>query len=117
MIFSDSGTAMKVRKEAEKQLDDFLLEMCKTLRDHSVNHNPTDEALEYFVKNKRAGTLPPLVATLLFKSGIIHRSNDDGETYPVNLFYDDDSGYAITEAIGNSGNTLVGGLHKGRIHT
>jgi len=124
MIFSDKATAHEVRLEAEKQLAVWIAETLITVRDVAKKTfvDLDDGTLHNFAVDQMR-KMPPLVATLLFKSGIIHANSayeGDKPHYPVNLFYDNDMEGGIggvTEAIASSPGALVGGMVEGRIHT
>lgn len=118
MIFSDKNTAHTIRQQAKKELEDWLFTAMKKLQDHCGKNNYlTDDGIRNYAQSVAFYDMPPLLQTLLWKSGIIHQSNDDGETYPVVLFYDDDGDYTISKAMTENRDRLIGGLHKGHIHT
>lgn len=121
MVFSNKKTAAEVRKEAEKQLAEWIGEMFITVRDVAGKTfvELSDTTLHAHAQDQ-IRKMPPLVATLLFKSGMIYpnTANDDEDAhYPVTLFYDNDDESKVGDAMFNTQSTLVGGMVKGRIHT
>lgn len=121
MIFSDRETAGEVRKEAERQLAEWIGEMFITVRDVAGKMiiELSDNTLHNHAQDQ-IRKMPPLVATMLFKSGMIYpnTANDDEDAhYPVTLFYDQDYDHEVSYAMNKNKDKLVGGMVDGRIHT
>ena len=118
MIFSNRETAGKVRKEAEAQLTEWIADMLITLK--KVAKKPivdlSDVSLQRYAENQ-IRHMPPLVATLLYKSGII--GTDQDGVNPVILNYDNDNenDYKLTNTFLQVPGGLIGGLVNGHIHT
>lgn len=137
MIFSDKKTAHEVREEAERQLIEWLYDQNKSLLSavgltrKLIEGDITNESLH---NNAEASVqkLPSLVATLLYRSGMIEQDENKGREgqephYPVILYYDDDLDHdsgvyghkfgKITKAMDDNPGRLIGGMVDGRIHT
>jgi hypothetical protein len=120
MIFSDKQTAKEVRTEVGAQLHEFILDICENVQ--MFGKDADVEIISDYILDKLSHELPPLVGTMLYKSGIIHRnihSEDETPHYPVSLFYDndDENDFKVTQAMNSAPNRLIGGLYKGRINT
>jgi hypothetical protein len=124
MIFSDQETAKEVRTQAQQEMTNWIADMCITIRD-GANHIDTDisdVAIQHFVENK-IQQMPKLLATLLFKSGMIHQniaSTDETPHYPLVTYYDNDKTHGhdvILAAMTANPHRLIGGMVDGSIHT
>jgi len=124
MIFSDQTTAKEVRNKADIELKRFITDMILHIKGHSSTLDFNEEIIEDYVDSAVRNELPPLVGTLLYRSGMIHSNNngpDETPHYPVVLYYDNDSekegDYRITQAMLNAPYRLSGGMVNGHIHT
>jgi hypothetical protein len=116
MIFADKKTGHDIREQATEELTAWAKKIFTDGQKYpeadpmSVNHHI----------DSQVRTMPPLVAILLYKSGIIGADmsyEGDKPHYPVVLYHDQDHENKVTLALGAVPGRLIGGLVEGLIHT
>ena len=122
MIFNDKETAKAFRVSAQAALQEYTLKVLQDGAKYSSiileNETSANNAACSIVKQD----LPPILALLLYRSGIVYASMDGEDPansenmFPVSLFYDDDIDGSVGQAIQAAGG-LSGGIVQGRIHT